>query len=204
VQPNQTTHFFAAVPSSQAQVTFSSSWSGSDIAMSLVMPSGRVIDRTTTAADVTHDLSPTFESYAITNPEAGDWEVRLFGLDVPPAGEDAIVNFVSIPKPPETPTPAVTRVPRTKTPRPATHTSVPTVAPATSTPIPPTTTVELQPTATQVREVLGVVRPPNTGSGPQSGYGDRVVMTLAFELMMGVLCATVGIALARRARRQRS
>jgi hypothetical protein len=61
---------------------------GSDIVMTLVAPSGRVIDRDTVAGDVEHLFGDTFESYTITDPEAGEWTVELFGADVPEEGED--------------------------------------------------------------------------------------------------------------------
>ena len=51
--------------------------------MTLISPSGRVIDRDTMAPDVTHELTPTSEAYTVTDPEAGEWTVELFGADVP-------------------------------------------------------------------------------------------------------------------------
>jgi len=168
VQPNQTTQFAVNVPASQAQATFSSSWTGSDIAMSLVSPSGRTIDRGTSASDVVHDLGATFESYGIANPEVGDWQVKLFGLDVPPEGEDAVFNLVSIPKPPEAATETPTSTPTgASTPRPVrTHTPVPaTAAPPSATPAVQATVASPQSTPTFVRGVAGVIRMPETGTG---------------------------------------
>ena len=61
-------------------------WYDGDIVLSLTSPSGRVIDRDTTAADVTHELGPTFESYDVTTPEPGTWTLTLFGARVSPEG----------------------------------------------------------------------------------------------------------------------
>ncbi len=209
VQPKQTNQFAVSVPASQAQVTFSSSWSGSDIAMSLVSPSGRVIDRNTSASDVVHDLGATFESYAITNPEAGDWQVKLFGLDVPPQGEDAVFNFVSIPKPPEpptfTPTATSTATPTATatTAQPLkTHTPAPpTAAPPTATAVVQPTLAPPQPTATRVRAVLGTIRVPDTGSGP--GGGMNIGAAVAAMAVAGAGLAGIGATAVRRRRRPR-
>lgn len=97
VNPNQTTAFPVAVPPSQAQATFSSSWTGSDVVMTLITPSGRVIDRNTTTPDVVHDKGATFEVYTVIDPESGDWQVNLFGADVPPQGEEVIFGFTTVP-----------------------------------------------------------------------------------------------------------
>lgn len=97
IGPLETLIDITKVPLGQKQVSFSTSWAGSDIEMTLRSPSGRVVDRNTIAPDVIHDLGATFEVYTILNPEPGDWEVRLFGLDVPAGGEDVIFSFTNIP-----------------------------------------------------------------------------------------------------------
>jgi len=97
VLPAQTTSLLASVPASQSQATFSTSWPGSDVVMSLVTPSGRVIDRNTNTADVIHDLGATFEVYTVVDPEPGDWRVDLFGADVLPQGEETVFGFSTLP-----------------------------------------------------------------------------------------------------------
>jgi hypothetical protein len=77
-------------------VTFSTTWPGSDIIMSLESPSGRSIGRDTTAPDVTHENGPTFEFYSIVNPEPGNWTVKLFGADVPEVGEAVTLDVTMI------------------------------------------------------------------------------------------------------------
>lgn len=98
----QTITFSETIPPEQAQAIFSTSWAGSDVVMTLVAPSGRVIDRNTVAPDVVHDLGSTFETYSIIAPEAGQWQVSLFGADVPPEGEEVIFGLTTVPA--ETPT----------------------------------------------------------------------------------------------------
>ena len=61
---------------------FSTSWPGSDVVMTLRSPSGRVIDRSTVAADVVHQVAPTQELYYVKNPEEGEWTIELFGADL--------------------------------------------------------------------------------------------------------------------------
>ena len=97
IGPLEISIFVINVPPGQQQVSFSTSWTGSDIEMTLISPSGRVIDRNTVAPDVVHDLGPTFEVYTVLDPEPGDWEVTLFGADVPASGEEVVFGFTSIP-----------------------------------------------------------------------------------------------------------
>lgn len=99
VPPLDTTWFSAYVPPGQVQVVFSTSWTGSDIVMTLIDPSGRIIDRNTTAPDIVHDVGPNFEDYTIFNPISGDWQVNLYGADVPPEGEDVefVLRFSAVP-----------------------------------------------------------------------------------------------------------
>lgn len=55
--------------------------------MTLTSPSGSVIDRTTSAADLQHGVGPTFESYHLNATEPGTWTVHLYGAQVAPQGE---------------------------------------------------------------------------------------------------------------------
>jgi hypothetical protein len=97
IGPLEIVRFFANVPSDQENASWAISWSGSDVELSLQTPSGRVINRETIAEDVTHDKGEAFEIYSVSNPEPGEWEVKLYGLDVPPEGEDVVFSFTSIP-----------------------------------------------------------------------------------------------------------
>ena len=64
-----------------AQHTFAvqTSWDHGDIALSLITPSAKVYDRTTTDPAAHHHVYPNDESFAIDKPEPGRWLIRLSG-----------------------------------------------------------------------------------------------------------------------------
>jgi PKD repeat protein/lysophospholipase L1-like esterase len=95
VLPDQT--ITTTFQSSGEPVSLSTQWPGSDVVMSLTSPSGRVIDRSTIAADVQHEVGPTFESYHLSASEAGTWTVRLFGAQVAPQGEPTRLSVWHVP-----------------------------------------------------------------------------------------------------------
>lgn len=72
-------------------------WTAGDVVLSLTSPSGRVIDRDTVAAEVTHEVGPTYESYHVTSPEQGVWTATLYGAHVAPAGEVARLDIYQAP-----------------------------------------------------------------------------------------------------------
>ena len=72
-------------------------WPGSDVQLSLVSPSGKVYDRTTTAPGIVHQLSDNAESFSITDPEPGPWTVKLYGAQVASAGEPVRLSSNQIP-----------------------------------------------------------------------------------------------------------
>jgi Ca2+-binding RTX toxin-like protein len=74
---------------------FYTTWLGSDVITTLQTPSGRVIDRSTISPDVSHSLGSTYEIYIVTEPEAGEWQVSLYGADVPPDGEYVLFEFIT-------------------------------------------------------------------------------------------------------------
>jgi len=69
----------------------------STVTTSLESPSGRIIDASTIAPDVTHFSGLTGETYEVGSPEAGTWTVHLFGTDVPPEGEALAVIITVAP-----------------------------------------------------------------------------------------------------------
>lgn len=80
-------------------VTFATEWPGSDVEMTLISPSGRVIDRSTAASDVYHRLSGTQELYVVSDPEPGEWTIELYGLDVAAEGEPTELHVYEQPQP---------------------------------------------------------------------------------------------------------
>lgn len=88
------------VAGGQGSMTVSSTWAGSDIVMSLISPSGRIISRSTVDPLVRHIAGPTFEAYTVMLPEAGNWRLRFYGADVPPGGEQVDWRAVVAPRAP--------------------------------------------------------------------------------------------------------
>ena len=97
IAPQQTLAKKLSVAPRLSQVTFATTWPGSDVEMSLVSPSGRVVDRDTDAWDVKHTVASTHEEYVVTVPEPGEWTVRLYGADVDPAGEPVELTSGQVP-----------------------------------------------------------------------------------------------------------
>ncbi|AWB86574.1 hypothetical protein C3E77_08055 [Mycetocola zhujimingii] len=97
VYPGQTYSFTTEVTNDGGRAAFSTSWPGSDVIMTLVSPSGRTLDRATTASDVFHTVGPTSELYEVTDPEPGTWTVHLFGSQVAAEGEETILNMYQEP-----------------------------------------------------------------------------------------------------------
>jgi uncharacterized protein YegL len=99
---------YANVPANQQSTTFLINWPGSDVSTTLISESGRVIQPGSTAPDVYHAKGLTYELYRITNPEAGKWEIRCLGVDLPPGGETVNVSVSTIgPPAPQDTTPPV-------------------------------------------------------------------------------------------------
>jgi PKD repeat protein len=96
-EPKQTTQASLDVLPGQDTLAASAAWPGSSVVMSLVSPSGVVFDRSTRSSAVVHTLSPTAESFAISDPEPGRWTVRLYGEDVAAGGEPVSLSTTQIP-----------------------------------------------------------------------------------------------------------
>ena len=92
IQSEETIPLYYDVPEDADQITYDSRWFGSDVETTLTTPSGRTINRNTVADDVTVDHGPDFETITVSNPEAGEWLIELFGADIPPGGEDVEFN----------------------------------------------------------------------------------------------------------------
>ena len=73
------------VPRGARTLTARSSWQGSTVRMTLVSPGGALVDRDTPG--VTVGGSAVSEELTVTDPQSGEWEVRLYGEEVPDGGE---------------------------------------------------------------------------------------------------------------------
>jgi hypothetical protein len=89
------------------QVTFTNSWIGSDIEMRLTSPSGRQILRGNEDSDVIADRGDSYETVSVQWPQAGEWTVEFYGLDVPPEGEPFTFSTVELKDPNEPPVAAL-------------------------------------------------------------------------------------------------
>lgn len=96
VFPGQFVQNFIPVAGGQFQLVVETAWPGSDVQLSLVSPSGVVYDRTTQATGVVHTLESNGESLAISNPQAGQWTVKLYGSNVASSGEKVRVDVNQI------------------------------------------------------------------------------------------------------------
>ncbi|MFL6173963.1 MAG: PKD domain-containing protein, partial [Marmoricola sp.] len=85
--PGLTIGSTTAVPAGTGLTSFTSSWPGSTVTMSLISPSGKVIDSSSTDPNVVHLVYDTSETFSILNPESGTWTVKLYGAQVAFTGE---------------------------------------------------------------------------------------------------------------------
>jgi hypothetical protein len=104
VHPGETLPVWVEIDPGQLQATFQALWSGSDVDMTLVTPSGDLIGPPECQPpDCEHEEGADYELYRIRRPEPGTWTVNLFGDDVPQAGETVTLVVTSIPSPDSTP-----------------------------------------------------------------------------------------------------
>src|ERR1700686_2909821 len=72
-------------------------WNQGDVQITLTAPSGRVYDRTTTDPAAHHHVQANAESFAIDQPEPGQWTVELFGARINGSPESVRVDITLIP-----------------------------------------------------------------------------------------------------------
>ncbi len=65
-------------------------WSGSDLDLALVNPTGQTINHTNVDQypNISLEIGDTYEIYVIENPMPGHWEMLVDAVDVPPGGEE--------------------------------------------------------------------------------------------------------------------
>jgi hypothetical protein len=95
--------------------SISTPWYGSTVDTVLVAPDDTTIGPETTDPDVYHAKGLTYELYRITDPQAGEWTVRLFGADLPPEGEEATSYLFEIAAPPSGPVGGIAELPDVST-----------------------------------------------------------------------------------------
>lgn len=101
IEQGQTVSLVQLIADLLRQVTFTNSWLGSDIHMTVTSPSGKVYNRSSTGSGVVVSYGPTFETFTITDPEPGEWSVDFYGADIPTGGEPFTYSLVELPLPDE-------------------------------------------------------------------------------------------------------
>ena len=96
VKPGETADTAVQIDGTLKSATFSTTWSGSTLKLTLMRPNGSIVDPSDPG--VTHGSGTTFEFYTIENPDAGTWTMKVAAIDVPSQGEP-FVNTVSGPSP---------------------------------------------------------------------------------------------------------
>lgn len=84
------------IPPLQEIINFFANWGGSEVDMTLVTPTGVVINPSTQDTNIYHAKGLTYELYRINNPEAGEWMVQLYGTDIPVGGETVNISVSAI------------------------------------------------------------------------------------------------------------
>lgn len=77
------------IDSTVKEATFGTSWSGSDLDLTLTDPNGATIDSDVAETDPNIDFvsSSTYENYLVTSPTPGEWSLNIQGVDTPSGGE---------------------------------------------------------------------------------------------------------------------
>lgn len=92
--PGQLKRILVSVPRGRSIANFLATWPGSTVEMTLIDPNGRVIRRHTANEDphIHHSDGSTHELYQVTLPQAGHWEIEVYGADLPITGDDVTVR----------------------------------------------------------------------------------------------------------------
>ncbi len=92
VLPGQTSN--RAISVEGGATTFVAQWQPGVVSVTLVSPSGQIIDPAYAAANpgvVSYDESPGYATYSFPNAASGQWQVRLGAVNVPATGADCTV-----------------------------------------------------------------------------------------------------------------
>lgn len=107
MQQGETDQVVQSVPEGTIEASFETNWPGSIVTTTLISPSGRPINGSTVAPDVQHASSPTSERFEITNPESGNWTMRIYGNQLAAGGEQVTASSASRARPNLAPTAAL-------------------------------------------------------------------------------------------------
>ena len=106
ISQDQFSKHLASVTSVMQQITFANTWTGSDVAMTLYSPTGRVASRhyeswphhpgLSATPEIRIEVGPTFETITVTVPTPGEWVVEVQAVDVPDEGEPHWLSGVAL------------------------------------------------------------------------------------------------------------
>lgn len=106
ISQGEPTRHLATVTPVMQQMTFTNTWSGSDVAMTVYSPTGRVASRhyeswshhpgLPATPDVRIEVGSTYETITVTIPTPGEWVVEVQAVDVPEEGEPHWLSGVAL------------------------------------------------------------------------------------------------------------
>jgi hypothetical protein len=98
IAQGETKQISVDIDSSIAQATFSISWVGSDLDLTLLRPDGMLIDPNVAAVDpnIEYIEEARYEIYRIYNPMPGTWQMIITAIDVPSQGESFLAQVTGI------------------------------------------------------------------------------------------------------------
>lgn len=103
VEPGQTVSTAFVIEDGTVRTTVVLRWSGSDVATTLVSPSGQEYSRDDLDRVDRHSNGPTHEQFELIDPEPGEWTIESHGADVDPNGEPVHVTTTNEGPPNERP-----------------------------------------------------------------------------------------------------
>lgn len=86
IRQDQLKEFVFIVKEGMTKLSAAVSWQGSKVGLTLVSPSGRVIDDSSLAG-VSRSSTGTHTILRVERPEPGHWKVKVKGVEIPPQGE---------------------------------------------------------------------------------------------------------------------
>ena len=98
IAQGETTQLTAPLDSSVVQATFSVSWGGSDLDLTLIKPDGSLIDPVVASTDphIEYIEEARYEMYRIECPMMGVWTMVITGVSVPPGGESFVAGCAAV------------------------------------------------------------------------------------------------------------
>jgi hypothetical protein len=98
IAQGETTQLSVAIDSSITQATFTVSWGGSDLDLTLIRPDGFLIDESVAIIDpnIEYIEEASYEIYRIINPMPGTWQMVITAVDVPPQGESFFAQVTAL------------------------------------------------------------------------------------------------------------